>query len=68
MVVRGAEQLHFGLPYAIRLLYQSKPLQLDCNQGNHSVVKITNLFLQCVYVRTTTQEIFVGLVQTDFCE
>ena len=22
-------------------------LQLDCNQGNYSVVKITNLFLQC---------------------
>ena len=32
--------------------YQSKPLittslQFVCNQGNHSVVKITNLFLQC---------------------
>ena len=27
-------------------LPQQLSLQLDCNQGNHSVVKITNLFLQ----------------------
>ena len=45
-------EVTLGLPYAISLQHQSKPqqplsLQFVCNQGNHSVVKTTNLFLQC---------------------
>jgi len=37
------------LSYAISLQYQGKPLspKLVGNQGNHSVVKTTDLFLQC---------------------
>ena len=35
--------------YAISKIHNTQPLssQLVCNQGNHSVVKTTNLFLQC---------------------
>ena len=45
------QEVTLGLPCAISLQHQSKPqplsLQFVCNQGNHSVVKTTNLFLQC---------------------
>ena len=49
VVVRGSGQLLLGLPYPISLPYQSKALclQFVCNQANHSMVKTTNLFLQC---------------------
>ena len=45
-------EVTLGLPYAISLQHQSKPLTTTvspvvCNQGNHSVVKTTNMFLQC---------------------
>ena len=47
--IRETGQLLLGLPYPISLPHQSKSLclQFVCNQGNHSVVKTTNLFLQC---------------------
>ena len=36
-------------------------LQFVCNQGNHSVVKTTNLFLQCDYSSPTQ-----GLVKLSY--
>ena len=54
-------EVTLGLPYAISLQHQSKPLPATvspvvCNQGNHSVV---NLFLQCTLLE------YIPCVQAD---
>ena len=49
LVDRWSGKLPLWLSYAVSKIYtirsQSQFLQLVCNQGNHSVVKTTNLFL-----------------------
>ena len=48
VVISETGQLLLELPYLISIPHQSKSLCLKfvSNQGNHSVVKTTNLFLQ----------------------